>query len=501
MTINTKVTINGTQRSDFKEITVERSMGDNNGTSKFKLVTDNFAGRHQDTYALNEEVIIYANKNAAPTTKIFTGIIENIDYEGSELNETLTISGRDYGAVLQDMTVQPTVQRDRDVGEIAKIIINNNAQNLVTTNNIDIATGVTIEMIAFNHKNIWDALQELADIAGYYFYVDENKDVHFIDKNSISSGYTFDSTNTTYANFTVDDSQIYNRVWVYGDRILTGATDTGGIADGGSIFTLTDKPSNTRVFVSSVLLQPGGVYEMSDPNEVKYLVNYNEKKIVFTSGTVWNNIPTSGTSNIQVDYERKTPILKFITDSTSVTNYGPKTKVITDSAIKSFNAANDRAVAFLAENKDAKIQGNLEINGIIDVVPGETVVANFPFHNIDSQTYQILSAEFKFNKKNNLTENVLRVTLNKKLPDFVDIMKAQMLRGQAYEAGPLEGTLSRLETTTGSIVHQVHYEVYTNAIGNNFVFHSNKHGRFEDANSAFGVGLLGSTLVTSGGDF
>jgi len=503
MTIYNRLVIGGTDYTDSLSIDVTRKMGKSNATSKFWIEFRNENGQYDDTFNLNDEVVVYADKDVAATTKIFTGVIEDIKFTGQEQDERMQLKGRDYGAILQDMTIQPVVYKDRDAGEIAKVIIQQNAVGIVTTDNVDTSTGTTIGRISYNHKNIFDALQELADLAGYYFYVDEDKDVHFEVLEGIISGLTFDNTNITKSQVRHNDSEIFNKVWIYGDRILTGATDIGGIG-AGSVMTLTDQPHNTRVFVSDVLQEIGGIINMDDPYDtsgLKYVVDFSQKDIVFVSGTAaGDNIPSSGTSNIQVDYERSTPVLKFKQDANSIVDYGPKTKVFTDESIKDFNQASDIATAILEDSKDPKVEVDIWIYGVVDVTPGNTAVVNIPFHNV-SNTYTILSADYNFNTKNNLADSVLRLTLGQKIRDFIDVMKDQMLRTQALETGPLEGTMTRLETFIGSVVPEVHWEIQTTNIGSNFVFHSDKHGLIHDPNSRIGYSDAGSTMNASGGDF
>lgn len=506
MAVNVKLKIDGTTYADVKEIIVEKSIGDYNANSNFKIDFNNHTGIYDDTFNLNDEVTIYADKDTAATTKIFTGIIENISYSGSVGKETITLVGRDYGAVLMDMNIQPIVFKSRDVGEIAKVVIEQNAVGIVTTNNVGTTTGTTAEKLAFNHKNIFDALQYLAELAGYYFYVDADKDVHFEVKSGISSGLTFDNTNVTAAKFKTDDKEVFNKIWVYGDRILTGATDTFATEGGavtGSVFTLTDKPHNIRVTSHDVLQEIGGIYEMDDPSikaNLKYVVNFSEKDIIFVSGTVaGDNIPVSGTLPISVDYERSAPILKFKQDDTSITDYGPKAKIITDRDIKDYTQANEKATAFLAEHKDPKIQGDLNVKGVLVITPGNTAVVNLPWNNINTQTYTMINASYTFNKRNNLSENILRLTMNKKIMDFVDTMKDQKLRMKTVETGPLEGTMTRLETAVDTVPIDTHYEAWTHDIGSNFVLHSTKHGKFHNSDSRVGYSYAGSDLQASGG--
>ena len=506
MVINTLVTIAGKTINDVRELSIERNIGDYNANSNFTLKLNTPYGRHSSDFTINDEIIVYADLNTDPaTTKIFTGVIEKKTFDGEENTENLTLRGRDYGAILQDMTVQPVVYTEEDAGSIAKKIIQQNTKGTVTTNNVNTSSGTIISKISFNHKNLFDALKQLSELAEFIFYVDENRDVHFEEKESVSSGKTFDNTNVLAGSFKTDDKEVFNKVWQYGDRVLTGTNDTGGVGytgGTGSTFKLTDQPHNTRVFVNSVLQSPGGVTGITDPSTdaVKYLVDFQGKEITFTSGTTaGNNIPVSGTSNISVDYERSTPILKFVQDVDSIAQFGAKTKVLNDSTIKNFDEANEKAISYLAEHKTAKIQGDLSIKGVLALTPGNTALINLPNFEIINQTYGILSVRYKFTPKTLQDETALEITLNKKSADFTDVMKDQILRMKDVEGGQLEGTLTRLETSVDFVPVDSHFEAWGLNINDIFVFHSDKHGRLENPNSRIGVGVLGSSLLQSGG--
>ncbi len=501
--------VGGTAYSDFLQMDVEKSIGEFNSTANFTAEFNNTIGQHKDDFNLNGEVIIYADKGVdPPTTKLFTGVVESITPSGEENDEIITITGRDYSAVLQDMTVQPIIFKDKDAGLIARTIIQNNSDGVVTINNVNISTGTTIDKIGFNHSSLYESLKELALLSGCYFYVDTDKDVHFVLNSVILSYKKFDNKNVYAATFKTEDREIYNKVWVYGGRVLTGMSDSFEADGTGSVFTLTDKPHNTRVTSHSVLIEKGGILGMNDPavdDKVKYLVDIHEKQIVFTSGTAaGDNIPASGEAGtVAIDYERLTPILKYKHDPTSITNYGPKTKVVTDNNIKSFAEADAKATSILAENKDPKTQGDIDIKGIIDVTPGNTCVVDLPWHGIDNQTYTILSAAYSFNKTNCLNKKVLHITVNKKISDFTDVMSDQIVRLKTVETGPLEGEFTTLKTVTRYVDVDSHWEVWGRDIEDNFIFHSAKHGLIESEDSRFGVGHadLGSTLIESGGGF
>jgi len=188
MVVYTKLVIESVEYTDAKNINVERNIGDFNAVSNFEITFNNVDGKYSNTFNLNDDVQIYAEVDTnPPTIKIFRGIIENIEFVGKSQKEEIRLFGRDYGAVLQDVSVQPTVFKNRDVGEIAKIIVEQNVENIVTTNNVDTNTGVTLERVTFAHKPIFDSLVELAKLSNYYFYVDTDKDVHFVEKGSLPS--------------------------------------------------------------------------------------------------------------------------------------------------------------------------------------------------------------------------------------------------------------------------------------------------------------------------
>lgn len=69
--------------------------------------------------------------------KLFDGLLEDIQFKGKGLNESIRLSGRDYTAYMQDRTVEPEVYNNLPAGSIVKDIISKYASELYTS-------GVTI---------------------------------------------------------------------------------------------------------------------------------------------------------------------------------------------------------------------------------------------------------------------------------------------------------------------------------------------------------------------
>ena len=498
-----KITINGSEFTDAKNINVSRAMSENNGASSFSVNFDNFAGLYASDFPLNAEVEIYAEKDVnPPTNKIFSGVLEDVDYNGDGVNEKIKISGRDFSAILQDILISPISYRDEEVSVIILDIMNNHASD-ITTNNVDVTT-TTIDRITFNHINVFDALKQMAEISGFYFYVDEDKDLHFEERQGVSSGETLDNTNVLSATTNRDEQDIYNQVWVYGKRVLTGANDEFTADGAGSVFTLDAKPHNTRVSEESSLVQPGGVFGVDDPflKDVKYLVDFDKQQIIFTSGTSsGDNLPASG-NTISVDYEKSTPIVKFKQDTSSVSSHGKKTKLIVDKNIQSFEEANDKATAFISEHKDPLIEVNANIGSFMSLVPGNTVNVNLPNHDISGTTYSIMDVNYNFNPRTILNDNPISIRLNKKRDKFEDTIKEILLKQKTLETGELQGNLTNFQSIDDDVEVQRHYELYsTSGTNHSFKFHFDGHNQLNSPQAVLGPWVNGSTLLTSGGDF
>lgn len=497
--INTKVEVNDIEIEDTKTINIERSQSEFNTTSTFKITLDNFAGRHNDDFSVNQEVKIYADLDVSPTTVIFAGIIEDINFSGRSQREDLIISGKDYGAILQDVIVSPRIFKDTEASEIVNSLMSQNISTITTTN-VNVTT-TTIDKITFTNISVFDAIKQLAETAGYFFYVDTDKDLHFEQKDSTSSGITLDSTNSVSGSFRTTEQDQFTKVTVIGDRQLTAAESiqTTGTDNTGSVYILDAKPYNTGVTLSgatNTILQPGGVLNISDPatDNAKFLVDFQNQRVILTSGTTaGDNIQATG-SVVIFNYQRSTPLVSI----KQVASTFPKHKVITDRNIKDINEASQKAQTFLDENKDPKTRGTIEVDGIIDITPGNTVLVNLPNQNQINQAYAITNAQYNFNPVNNLNNRVLKLSLNKKIADFIDIMKEQILRLRAIEASETDSSVTNIELGSSIIGVRNTNELIQTSIGSSFYFHVPNHNLLNSPSSLLGDMRTGSIVFQNG---
>ena len=479
-----QITIGGSVVSDFINATITNSTSVNNTASSFNGNLNNEYGKNRNKYVVGQEIVCYLgslpiNLGVYSGNKIFTGLVEDIKFKGKGMTETMVIDGRDYSARLVDRTVEPEVYNNLQPGSIVKDIIEKYTDG-ITGSNVIIA-GSALSRIVFNQTPVFDAIKKLADMTDYMFYVDTEKDLHFEPIGSNSTGYTFDSGTILNTDFTERRDTCFNQVWVYGDRYLDAyqeikngneAVDvSGGTLTGGSIINLLYKPSAVSIFYSgtTTAIQPGAVYEMSQSTGslVRYLVNYDGKQIVFTSGTLQgNNIPVAG-SYYQIQYQRQLPVISMGEDNTSIERYGKRVKIITDKEIKDATTAQSIMKSELDRYADPTKEGNIQLKNVTYLKPSQTCIVNLPYEDVNNIEYDIVEAKYSINKEDLLADRFLKIKVNKKLPTLTDTLKDLILGLRKVQGQDLIDTdiLPRFQISAGSLgIRQSGCIVYSNSI-------------------------------------
>ena len=427
MAYYTFVKINDIEYNEYVTGDVVSSIGENNTSSNFTLHYENNNGRYTDLFDIGDEVQVWIH-NAVLTsgtlangTKLLTGIVEKRVIKGKGNKDIITITGRDYTARLQDITVQPEVYTSQLVEDIIEDIFNKYVEDVTYDKT---AIGVTITRITFKHSTIFDSLKRLANLVNATFWVDADRVTHFVFKNTTDSGLLINNTNSLDVNWTKTRKELANQVWVYGDRYLDGYTQTF-TADGiGSVFLLDYKPHSTLINVSG-LLSKGGIANFAQEVQsgTQHLISFNDRHVIFVSGTnAGNNIPVSGVT-ISAEYDRDLPIVKFGRDRSSIKAYGLKEQVIIDKDIKDPDEAEDLMKSQLAEQSNPKLEGNVNLDGIYYLVASNFCTVNKPNDGVTNQQYNILEVNYSFDKEALLREEVIKVKLNKRIRQLTDELK------------------------------------------------------------------------------
>lgn len=125
------------------------------------------------------------------------------------------ITGRDYGADLGAKLVRKRYAAQTPKQIIDDILTTYFSGAGFTTTNVADGPAVTI---GFNYRPADVCIASLADLIGYEWYVDYDKDIHFFPKESEYAPISLADGSTNYRGFRVlrDPTQIRNRVYVRG---------------------------------------------------------------------------------------------------------------------------------------------------------------------------------------------------------------------------------------------------------------------------------------------
>jgi len=458
MVIKTRVNIGGIDFVDYQNIFVSKTIGDYNATSSFNVVYDSPYGRHANDFQVGKEVNIFVTPTGEAESTLFTGILESINFEGEENTQQVILEGRDYSARLLDSTVEPVVYTNQEVSDIVADIVTDNVIDITTTNVS--GTDITLPRKVFNHTRVFDAIQDLASISNYIFYVDNDKDLNFKPRQSVSQNLNLGSENVINMQFDTTREQMANKIWVYGDRYFSAVPRElfGAGATPGSVYTLTYNPFNTAVQTSNITPGSnlkGGVFSLTSvtPSGADYLVNFHDRQIIFVSGTNigYSTIPNVNGSVI-VNYDRQLPIVKYGQDDTSIILFGPKSDVIIDKSIKDPTiAVNILQSKLLDANPLRNVKAN--IRGWTNITPGNTVTINMPNLGINNSGISIIEARYDFNRDTVMSENPITLTLSKKPYDITDELKDLNNRLSALESSDLQESdfITRLFSSKESI--------------------------------------------------
>ena len=181
-----------------------------------------------------------------------------------------------------------------------------------TTNNV--ADGLIVSEISFDYVQVSEAITKIAEICGYEWYVDYDKDVHFFAKNAYPAPFQLDDNQEDYKDLiiNVDISQLRNRVFVkssgYKDPYFSDVFIGDGIAtswpctyryiakDCPSI-KLPDPANLPGAKGCNVTFSPDDIYLVVGFNASPYMMIYKRNNDTFTkladpadmpTGTVWD---------------------------------------------------------------------------------------------------------------------------------------------------------------------------------------------------------------------
>lgn len=276
-------------------------------------------------------------------TTIFSGIILTIEktteghnvvnYAVHCVDNTFTLS----------RTLVAETYTSTTINAIIGDIITNYAPTFTTTN---VDADVAVESVTFNRVSITQALQKLASLSNYSWYVDYDNDIHFFAKSTELAPFNITDTSANYVfdslEVSDDISQLRNRVFIEGGEAEGDARDEYFNGDGTKkFFKLSNKFARVPTVTVGGVSKTVGVDFLDDEADFDVLWDFDQTYLKFTAA------PASGTNNILVNGIPLYSILVQVEDTASIAEYGLSEFTKTDRTIKSKQEAKDFAIAQL----------------------------------------------------------------------------------------------------------------------------------------------------------
>jgi len=210
--------------------------------------------------------------------------------------------------------------------------------------------------ISLRYEQPSKVFQQLAELIGFDWYVDEDKDIHFFSKNESTAPFDLTDTNDKYFFNTLrikkDIKNLRNVIFVRGGTFKGDTFTEDQEADGDTkVFTQGFRYSNIVVKKNAATLTVG-IDNITDPTTVDVLYNFNEKAVKFRD----NNKPTAG-DIVSVSGLPHIPVIIKTKDNVSISQFGEFEHKIVDKSINSKAGARDRAKAEVLQWADTVNEG------------------------------------------------------------------------------------------------------------------------------------------------
>ncbi len=229
---------------------------------------------------------------------------------------TIQFSGVDYTGKLQNVIVTESYD-----GETIDFIVKDLAAKYVPwATVVNVQTSSTAIKKKFNREYLFDALEFLASIVGWEFYIDSDLDLNFFDPVTRINPVIISQATGNYrrgsAQFT-EDPRIINKLYVKGGLGLSTSYTETFKGDGvRRIFNLAHKPHNLTLTKNDAPDTSIGIDNID--TDKNWYTNYQEKFVKHDAGQV----VLTASDHIDVTYQYEYPILLLLEDKISQSKYG-----------------------------------------------------------------------------------------------------------------------------------------------------------------------------------
>lgn len=329
-------TVDKSNEIDYTSVRLTRALTNQTDVLTFTVRRPDSAGFKP---ALLDDIELIENG-----TTLFGGQIIEVNETVEGKLEYFECTAKDYSFDM-DRKLVINVYQSMTVDDIIASINSTYLTGYTVTN---VNCPVTINYIAFNYEYPSKCLQQLAQLVGYDWYVDQNKNIYFFLKGSTNAPFNLTDTSGYYNYKTLeinkDVRNLRNSVIVRGGEYLGNSYSENFVADGNqTTFLQAYRYSGIAVTVAAVS-KTVGIDNIDDPTLFDCLYNFQEKAIKFPSGSK----PTAGQAVIVTGLPYY-PVITKVVNPASVATYGEFQYKIIDKSINSKEAARDRARAEITQ--------------------------------------------------------------------------------------------------------------------------------------------------------
>jgi hypothetical protein len=300
---------------------------------------------------LGDEVIITFKGQ-----RIFGGAISQVETITQGLYITYRITCKDYTQFLDRKLVN-----QRYEGQTAGAIIENLRDTYATDFTIDnVDCDLVIQAVTFNRITVSQAIQDLAELINYSWYVDSYKDIHFFAKNEETAPFNLTNTGRKHIwnslRITEDFSQIRNQITVIGGEYVSEERSESYIADGEQKqFPLAYKYSEKPVVKLNTVAQEVGIDGLDPEDDFDCFWSFQQKYVRFKI----SNFPDAD-DVVEVTGTPLLPVIVRVPDTSSIAELGVYEYKLKDKNIQTREDAIQRAVVELEAYAQGVEEGSFD---------------------------------------------------------------------------------------------------------------------------------------------
>lgn len=434
--VNLIIQIDGqdrTNRVQYQSLRINDNINQRRDTCVFQIKK---APNQTFVPEVNQEVVILDG-----ATRIFGGIITNVDIKVQSVNHIIyDVNCVDYSFLLDRRLVLDRF-RNQTVGFIVDFLLNKYDVEGFTMNNVVGST--QINSITFNRITFSECLEKLAEVTGYSWYVDYNKDIHFFPRNTELSPFNLTDTSNNYIWESLevknDITQLRNAVYIEGGEERGNERTEEFTASGDeterTYFRLAHKFAELPMVEVNNVVQTVGVEFLNDDSDFDCMWSFQEKYIRFTAG----NQPEED-DLVEVTGIPLFPIIVRVQSSVSIGQYGLYEYVIRDRTIQSREEAKLRAQSELRAYQNGLVEGGFRTYNK-GLRSGQVIGINSNLRSVN-ESFVIQKVSFSMRTQDQGVWSITLATLRS--VGIIDFMQ-NLLRNRGISEGESETLLTFIQ--------------------------------------------------------